>query len=153
MTTDTSYANPIILTDDQVGDNAEPIDDDEELEEDEKDWTSGVKNWDEGGASDCGYADVIHSTLMGIGGTIHSVIGDPTNETRQLQITIGNWFQELSYAARDILRGENSDDMRKDAEDAFDELINGGHDALKATGSTLSAGVNQSNSFMQTTKV
>lgn len=153
MAETTSYTNPIIVTDDNAPIEPKPASsfDEEEQEEDEKeDWTSGVvKPWDEGGASDCGYAELVHSTLMQFGGSIHSCVGDPSNETRQFQTTIGNWFQELSYAARDLLRGgENSEEMRKDAEEAVAELINGGHDALKATGSTLSNGLNTSNSFV-----
>jgi hypothetical protein len=144
MATETSYANPIDITEEfPAGDAAE---DDDELEEDEKSWT-------EGGSSDCGYAEIVHSTLMGLGGSIHSIVGEPSNSTRRVQKTLGNWFQELSYATRDIVRGgENSEDMRKDAEDAFGELINGGHDALKATGSTISAGVVQTNSFVHSIK-
>jgi uncharacterized protein YacL (UPF0231 family) len=117
----------------------------EELDDDEKSLTQGVKPWDEGGISDCGYSDLLHSALMGIGGSIHSVIGDPSSETRQIQTVIGNWFQELSYAARDIVRGDHSGEMKKDAADAVTELLNSGHDVLKATGSTLSSGVIKSN--------
>jgi hypothetical protein len=113
----------------------------EELDDDEKSLTAGVKPWDEGGVSDCGYSDIIHSTLMGLGGSIHSVVGDPSHQTRQIQTVIGNWFQELSYAARDIVRGDSSDEMKQDAAAAVTELLNSGHDVLKATGSTLSSGV------------
>jgi hypothetical protein len=126
----------------------QPTFDEEELAEEEKSLTGEIKGWDEGGASDCGYSDIIHSTLMGIGGSIHSVIGDPSLKTRHVQTTIGNWFQELSYATRDIVRGEGSEDMKKDASDAMSELFQGGHDVLQATGSTISAGVAKTNSFL-----
>jgi hypothetical protein len=43
-----------------------------------------------------------------------------------VQTTIGNWFQELSYAARDIVRGENTKEMHEDATTVVMTLINGG---------------------------
>jgi len=36
--------------------------------------------WDEGGRSDCGYADTIHDTLMTLGGWMHGIFGEPSEE-------------------------------------------------------------------------
>lgn len=97
---------------------------DEEGEEEEDE--AAIKPWDEGGQSDCGYHDVVHSTLMSVGEKVHKVVGSPGKGISQVQHSIGNWFQELSYAARDIVRGENSEEMQQDAADAVSELMSGG---------------------------
>jgi hypothetical protein len=97
-------------------------DEEEELEQEEE----AIKEWDEGGPSDCGYNETIHSTLMSVGKTVHTVVGAPGERVRSVQTTIGNWFQELSYAARDIVRGENTKEMHEDATTAVMTLINGG---------------------------
>lgn len=64
-----------------------------------------VKGWDEGGKSDCGYGDGVHETLMSIGSSIHSLVGEPTETVMDAMNHIGNWFQEASYAARDLSKG------------------------------------------------
>ena len=97
--------------------------DEEDLEEDDG---VAIKPWDEGGPSDCGYGDTVHSTLMSVGATVQKVVGPPGKEISHVQQSIGNWFQELSYAARDIMRGENTADMHQDAADAVKTLMSGG---------------------------
>ncbi|KAL3780886.1 hypothetical protein HJC23_009932 [Cyclotella cryptica] len=62
--------------------------------------------WDEGGKSDCGYSDSVHETLMSIGETIYSVLGEPSEEMRKRMKGIGSYFMEMSYAVRDIQRGD-----------------------------------------------
>lgn len=67
--------------------------------------------WDEGGKSDCGYSDSVHETLMSIGETIYSVLGEPSEEMRKRMKGIGSYFMEMSYAVRDLQRGDwNVDD-------------------------------------------
>jgi len=61
--------------------------------------------WDEGGRSDCGYADTIHDTLMTLGGWVHRIFGEPSPKMSVHMEGIGNNFQEASYAVRDFSRG------------------------------------------------
>ena len=129
-------SNPVITTYEApspAGSNGAAEDDpkaefhsDEEGEDMEAEDEAAIKPWDEGGPSDCGYSDTVHSTLMTVGETVHKVVGAPGNKLGNMQQSIGNWFQELSYAARDILRGENTDDMHQDAADAVKTLMSGG---------------------------
>eukprot|EP01083_Nonionella_stella_P056792 149360_1 len=42
---------------------------------------------------------------MSIGETIHKVVGDPNEGVQGAMQSIGNWFQEASYAARDLQSG------------------------------------------------
>jgi hypothetical protein len=85
-----------------------------------------VKPWDEGGPSDCGYSETLHHTLMSVGEQVHALVGTPGAKFSSAQKSIGNWFQELSYTTRDILRGENQEDMQKDAADAIKTVMTGG---------------------------
>ncbi|EED93035.1 predicted protein [Thalassiosira pseudonana CCMP1335] len=62
--------------------------------------------WDEGGRSDCGYSDSVHDTLMTIGEKFYSVLGEPSEVMQTKMKGIGSYFMELSYAARDLRRGE-----------------------------------------------
>lgn len=95
--------------------------------EDEKSLTGGIKPWDEGGVSDCGYSESIHNTLMNVGETIHRVVGAPTsNHVIKIQKSVGNWFQELSYATRDLIRGDHGSTLTKDAADAIHTVMTGG---------------------------
>jgi len=112
-----------VLSSDQDPHEGEFLSDEEGAEEEDE---AAIKPWDEGGHSDCGYHDVVHSTLMSVGEKVHKVVGSPGKEISQVQHSIGNWFQELSYAARDIVRGENSEEMQQDAADAVSELMSGG---------------------------
>eukprot|EP00543_Licmophora_paradoxa_P008242 CAMPEP_0202458410 /NCGR_PEP_ID=MMETSP1360-20130828/24888_1 /ASSEMBLY_ACC=CAM_ASM_000848 /TAXON_ID=515479 /ORGANISM="Licmophora paradoxa, Strain CCMP2313" /LENGTH=168 /DNA_ID=CAMNT_0049078939 /DNA_START=35 /DNA_END=541 /DNA_ORIENTATION=- len=77
-------------------------------EDDDLSNLSGEKadaDWDEGGPSQCGYSETVHSTLMTVGEAIHGVIGDPSPHVEENLKQVGVWFQEASYATRDILRG------------------------------------------------
>lgn len=92
-----------------------------------------IKPWDEGGASDCGYSDTVHATLMTVGKGVHGIVGAPSSGPLvQMQTAIGNWFQELSYATRDIVRGDAA--VQEDAADAVRELM-GGESATKTPSS------------------
>jgi hypothetical protein len=90
-------------------------------EDDDEKSVEAVKPWDEGGPSDCGYSDTIHATLMTVGKTVHTVMGAPGAKIAKVQTNIGNWFQELSYATRDIWRGET-----QDAASAIKTVMTGG---------------------------
>jgi hypothetical protein len=101
--------------------------------EDDTDYEDAVderaaKPWDEGGPSDCGYSTTVHDTLMSVGEKVHALVGGPSQKVRKLQESVGSWFQELSYATRDILRGENTEEMHKDAADAVNTLFYGSQD-------------------------
>lgn len=98
------------------------FDEEEEVETESKE----VKPWDEGGPSDCGYSDTVHHTLMSVGEHVHSMMGAPGKKVSDVQKSIGNWFQELSYTTRDILRGENQEDMQKDTANAIKTVMTGG---------------------------
>ena len=87
-----------IMSDDEEHD---PEEEDEEQEEEVE-----VKEWDEGGKSHCGYGEGVHETLMSIGQSIHKVVGEPNEKVQTAMDTVGNWFQEASYAARDLRRGK-----------------------------------------------
>jgi hypothetical protein len=96
-------------------------------EETEDELAGGVKQWDEGGVSDCGYNDTVHHTLMNVGETIHNVVGAPTSKNvLSLQKSIGNWFQELSYATRDLFNGGHESTLQKDAADVIHTVMTGG---------------------------
>lgn len=82
------------------------MDEDEENENDDDEHENEVKEWDEGGKSHCGYGDSVHDTLMSIGSSIHKVVGEPNEGVQGTINSIGNWFQEASYAARDLQRGK-----------------------------------------------
>ena len=95
--------------DDQHDDQHDEAHDDEEAHEE----ADEVQEWDEGGPSHCGYSESVHDTLMAVGKSVHGVVGEPSQEVEQGVIkSIGNWFQEASYAVRDFVRGN------KDVEDA-----------------------------------
>eukprot|EP00542_Grammatophora_oceanica_P017379 CAMPEP_0194027500 /NCGR_PEP_ID=MMETSP0009_2-20130614/1647_1 /TAXON_ID=210454 /ORGANISM="Grammatophora oceanica, Strain CCMP 410" /LENGTH=151 /DNA_ID=CAMNT_0038666591 /DNA_START=105 /DNA_END=560 /DNA_ORIENTATION=+ len=66
-------------------------------------------DWDEGGPSHCGYHETIHNALMGVGQSIHKIVGDPSPGTEESLKSVGAWFQEASYATRDIMRGQKVD--------------------------------------------
>ena len=107
--------------------------DDQDAEDDAKfDLYSEEAEWDEGGKSHCGYSEVVHSTLMSVGETVHNMVGDPSPRVEKELKAVGNWFQEASYAARDLLGGaqegdeERSSGMGEDAMDAVKTLLRGG---------------------------
>ena len=89
--------------------------------------------WDEGGASDCGYSDSVHETLMSIGGFMHSIFGEPTEGLQRKMKGIGSFFQEAAYAARDLRRGEldkkefrfKTDDLEVEEGESGEEVSDG----------------------------
>jgi hypothetical protein len=84
------------------------------------------KEWDEGGPSHCGYSEGVHDTLMTVGKSVHKVIGDPPSSVENgIMKQIGNWFQEMSYAVRDIVRGKDDvhDDISKAASTMKDDAL------------------------------
>jgi hypothetical protein len=117
---ETVMEDSALAFDDQKFETHEEGADDEEDEE--------PKPWDEGGPSDCGYHETIHDALMSVGESVHSIVGDPDESVKNSLGAVGNWFQEASYAVRDIIRGENSEDMQEDASQAISTIMNGGED-------------------------
>jgi hypothetical protein len=81
--------------------------------------------WDEGGPSQCGYSEPIHGVLMSAGAAIHRVVGDPGEGVKVGMRRIGNFFQEASYAVRDVVRGDAG--VKDDARDAWKEMV-GAHE-------------------------
>ena len=125
-----------VLTDNEEGD-----DDEEEDEEEEEE--VHVKEWDEGGKSHCGYGDSVHETLMSIGKSIHSVVGEPNETVHNAMDTVGNWFQEASYAVRDLQRGKMN--VGEEASAALKSVVaseekEGGEDGLENVLSTTQSG-------------
>ncbi|KAL7552047.1 hypothetical protein ACHAWF_015280 [Thalassiosira exigua] len=77
--------------------------------------------WDEGGRSDCGYSDSVHDVLMSVGEAMHSWFGDPSDSMQAHMKGIGSYFQEASYAARDMKCGHFN--MIKETKDAGNAMI------------------------------
>jgi hypothetical protein len=127
MTT-TQSPTPFVLSDVEGATDTNPAGSfDEDTEDDEKSLTGGIKPWDEGGVSDCGYGEGIHNAIMNVGETIHKIVGAPTSTpVLKMQKSIGNWFQELSYATRDLIRGDHSSTLTKDTADAIHTVMTGG---------------------------
>ena len=117
-------------------------DDDEALEEE-----AAPKEWDEGGKSHCGYSDQVHDTLMLIGESIHKVVGDPNETVHSAMKGIGSWFQEASYAARDVQRGKMN--VGEEAVAAIKSMVTGDADDdvnnnnTKEEGALLNGGDNE----------
>jgi hypothetical protein len=116
-------------------DDEKKVDDHDDHEDDDHDdgkfdLYSEEAEWDEGGKSHCGYSEAVHATLMSVGETVHAVIGEPSPQVEKELKAVGNWFQEASYAARDLFRGpregEESSGMKEDALDAVKTLLRGG---------------------------
>ena len=61
-----------------------------------------------GGKSHCGYSDVVHESLMTVGEQLHLLFGEPSEYVHDAMLDVGNYFQEVSYAARDLYRGRSS---------------------------------------------
>ena len=100
----------------------DPDDDVVEDDENEDEEFHKVTEWDEGGASHCGYSEGIHETLMTVGGSVHGVVGDPPQAVERKMNTVANWFQEMSYAIRDFWRGQSS--MSEDIQDVMNSVMN-----------------------------
>lgn len=94
-------------------------DEDRDEHEEEEEHEEEFKGWDEGGKSDCGYRDTWHDTLMAIGASIHKFVGEPNEKLQLAMKSVGNWFQEASYAARDFKRGEMN--MKEGLQDVDEE--------------------------------
>lgn len=109
-------------------DSHDDADDDEYSHEDEH---KGRKPWDEGGQSDCGYSDSVHGTLMHVGKSAHTVVGEPNERVGKVLHAIGQWFQEASYAVRDYWRGNDRDSMHEDASKAIKTMFSGGETSVK----------------------
>jgi len=99
--------------------------DDDDIDDDDDDDAkfdlySEEAEWDEGGKSHCGYAEAVHNALMSVGETVHGVVGEPDPRIEKELKAVGNWFQEASYAARDLFgkngHGKNDDDDDDDGE-------------------------------------
>ena len=52
--------------------------DDDQDDHDDDEEENEVKGWEEGGKSHCGYSDGFHDTLMAIGASVHSIVGEPS---------------------------------------------------------------------------
>jgi hypothetical protein len=97
------------------------LDDPDEEEEEQED--APAKEWDEGGKSHCGYNEVFHDAIMKIGETIHNIVGDPNDTVHSAMKGIGNWFQEASYAARDVREGKM--DVAEETAQAIKSMVTG----------------------------
>jgi hypothetical protein len=111
-------------------DENEPDQPHDDLDEDEEEHEEGpAKEWDEGGKSHCGYNEMVHETLMKIGEAIHKVVGEPSDTVYSAMKGIGNWFQEASYAARDVQRGNM--DVAQETVQAIKSMVTGDEDDRK----------------------
>lgn len=81
-----------------------------------------AQEWDEGGPSHCGYHETVHATLMTVGASVHSLVGDPPEGMQSSMKQVGNWFQEASYATRDFIRGDQ--EVNDDAGDTLSTMKN-----------------------------
>ena len=107
------------------GDYHDDHHDDEEVHEEE----DQVQEWDEGGPSHCGYSESVHETLMAVGKGVHTVVGEPSQAVEQGVIkSVGNWFQEASYAVRDFVRGNK--EVSDDASQTFADMKEGALTAI-----------------------
>jgi hypothetical protein len=87
----------------------------------EEDDGAYANEWDEGGPSQCGYHEAVHYTLMTVGKSVHGVVGAPSQGMERGMKTVGNWFQEASYAVRDFCRG-NKQELGDDASAALSTM-------------------------------
>ena len=136
----TSNEEPQVREVEPVEDAEHADGDDNEDDEDDED-VNEVKEWDEGGKSHCGYGDTVHDTLMTIGKSIHGVVGDPTDSVHDAMTSVGNWFQEASYAMRDLKQGKMN--VGEEATDAIKSVVTGDaedSDKLDAEGSNEADG-------------
>lgn len=103
--------------------------DDDELDGEEE---AAPKEWDEGGKSHCGYSDSVHETLMSIGQSIHRVVGEPSEGVQGAMRGIGSWFQEASYAARDLKMGKMN--MTEETAAAMKSVVSGDEEEKEEDG-------------------
>lgn len=116
----TAMESSVPEVDDRPLDKSEMDDEEDEHEEEP------AKEWDEGGKSHCGYNEFVHETLMKIGETIHKVVGDPSAPVNSAMKGIGNWFQEASYAVRDVKEGKM--DVADETVQAIKSMVSGEED-------------------------
>lgn len=77
--------------------------------------------WDEGGASHCGYHQTVHDTLMAVGKSVHDLVGPPPEPVDTKMNVVANWFQEASYAVRDFFRGKST--MTEDVHEIMSTIM------------------------------
>jgi hypothetical protein len=124
-------ATPVTTTTDDHYDEEDEANENEEDEanENEEVEEEQVQEWDEGGSSHCGYSEGVHETLMAVGQSVHSVVGEPAEVVEQGMIkSVGNWFQEASYAVRDFVRGNK--EVEDDASQTFTDMKEGAFSAF-----------------------
>mmetsp|Transcript_62971 Transcript_62971/g.185986 ORF Transcript_62971/g.185986 Transcript_62971/m.185986 type:complete len:158 (-) Transcript_62971:255-728(-) len=122
---------PTAVTDGERSDD--DLQEDEE-QEDVREVYLRETQWDEGGPSHCGYSDSVHDTIMSVGKAVHGVVGEPSEEVEDGPMHhVGNWFQEASYAVRDIVRGNH----KEVANDVGATMSTVKHDLME-TGSVVS---------------
>mmetsp|Transcript_32510 Transcript_32510/g.67801 ORF Transcript_32510/g.67801 Transcript_32510/m.67801 type:complete len:205 (-) Transcript_32510:193-807(-) len=92
----------------------------EPTEEEVDEEAEAAQEWDEGGPSHCGYHETVHETLMAVGASVHSLVGDPPENVNSGMKQVGNWFQEASYATRDFVRGDQ--EVNDDAGDTLSTM-------------------------------
>ena len=97
---------------------------DDDYDDDDNSQCSAKSEWDEGGASHCGYSSMVHNTLMTVGKSVHRVIGDPPERVERGMKSVGGWFQEASYAIRDYTRGNAN--IEEETKEVVDTIISGG---------------------------
>jgi hypothetical protein len=68
---------------------------------------------------------------MKIGETIHKVVGEPNDRVYSAMKGIGNWFQEASYAVRDVRRGKM--DVAEETVQAIKSMVTRDEDDRKDT--------------------
>eukprot|EP00584_Thalassiosira_punctigera_P007035 CAMPEP_0172530088 /NCGR_PEP_ID=MMETSP1067-20121228/3939_1 /TAXON_ID=265564 ORGANISM="Thalassiosira punctigera, Strain Tpunct2005C2" /NCGR_SAMPLE_ID=MMETSP1067 /ASSEMBLY_ACC=CAM_ASM_000444 /LENGTH=203 /DNA_ID=CAMNT_0013314233 /DNA_START=105 /DNA_END=716 /DNA_ORIENTATION=+ len=117
----TTATIPAAASDDRDDDRCDDDDDDDDDEADK-----APAGWDEGGRSHCGYSETVHDALMSIGESIHRVVGEPGEGMHGAMRGIGNWFQEASYAARDLRRGKM--DVAGETAAAMKSVVSGDED-------------------------
>ena len=118
----------------------------EHLPEDEPIDENAYNEWDEGGPSQCGYNESFHNVLMKVGKSVHNVVGDPSPGVEKGMKTVGNWFQEASYAVRDFCRG-NKQELGDDASETLSTMK---EDALAAVNDIMGKNSNSEKMDAQT---
>jgi hypothetical protein len=101
------------------------VEQEEEEEYNNNNYFYDKDRWDEGGLSDCGFSILCHETLMSIGGCMHHIFGEPSENMSRNMKGVGNYVQEASYAVRDFRRGTlqkdefrfKTDDLELDEEE------------------------------------
>jgi hypothetical protein len=84
---------------------------------------------------------------MKIGESIHKIVGDPNDTVHSAMKGIGNWFQEASYAARDVKQGKM--DVAQETVQAIKSMVTRDEDDTKnlASGDGTGAGMHADNQY------